>query len=63
MQRFEDGSDMFVFTGPHQDPGSAVLDVLQPLDGFARYPDEEPVTVVQPCGNEGMDQLFCCWEG
>ena len=37
-----------MFTGSHQDPGSAVLDVLQLLDGFARYPDEEPVTVVQP---------------
>ena len=36
-----------MFPGSHQDPGSAVLDVLELLDGLARYPNEEPVAVIQ----------------
>ena len=43
----KDGADVLMLTGSHQDPGSTVLNILQLLDGFARYPDEEPVTVVQ----------------
>ena len=31
VEGFEDGGDMIVFAHPHQDPGSAVLDVLQSL--------------------------------
>lgn len=28
VQRMEDGGNVLIFTDPHQDPGSAVLDVL-----------------------------------
>ncbi len=38
---------MLIFMASHQDPGSAILDVLQFLDALARNPDEEPIAVVQ----------------
>lgn len=28
VKRFQDGSDVFMLAHPHQEPGSAVLDVL-----------------------------------
>ena len=31
VQSAKDGSDVLMFTHSHQDPGSAVLDVLKPL--------------------------------
>ena len=46
VERFEDGGDVVEFAHPHQDPGSAVLDVLQFLDIPARDPDEECIAVV-----------------
>ena len=46
VKGFQDGGDVFVLTHPHQDPGSAVLDVLKLLDAPARDPDEECVAVV-----------------
>ncbi len=48
MERFKDGSDMIIFAHPHQDPSSTVLNVLQLLQAFARDPDEERITIVQP---------------
>ena len=42
----KDGSDVVIFTYPHQDPSSTVLDVMEPLEALARNPDEEGVTVV-----------------
>lgn len=63
VQRVEDGGDVLVFTHPHQDPGSAVLNVLEPLETLARYPDEECVTVVQPGGDKGMDEFLCSRTG
>ena len=52
-----------MFAHPHQDPGSGVLDVLESLDAFARDPDEECVTVVQPGGDKGVDELLCICQG
>ena len=49
---------MVIFAHPHQDPSSAVLDVLELLDAFVRDPDEECIAVVQPGGDKGVDQLF-----
>ena len=49
---------MVKFPHSHQDPRSAVLDVLQPLDVFAGDPNEKCVTVVQPGGDKGVDKLF-----
>ncbi len=44
---------------PHQDPSSTVLNVLQLLEAFARDPDEERITIVQPGRDKGVDKLFC----
>ena len=49
------GSDVVIFTHPHQDPCSTVLDVLKLLNTEAGDPDEECVAVVQPGGDKGMD--------
>lgn len=37
---------MFVFSHPHWDPGSAVLNILELLDAPARDPSEELTAVV-----------------
>ncbi len=63
VEGFEDGGDMVVFAHPHQDPGSAVLDVLQSLNASARDPDEECIAVVQPGGDKGVDKLLCIFQG
>jgi len=59
----KDGSDVLVFPHPHQDPGSAVLYVLELLKAPARDPDEESVAVIQPGGDKGVDELLCSREG
>ena len=53
---------MVIFSHPHQDPCSAVLNVLEPLEAFAGDPDEECIAVVQPGGDEGVDEFLCVWE-
>ena len=50
------GVDVFIFAHPHQDPGSAVLYVLELLDALARDPDEECIAVIQPGGDKGVDE-------
>ncbi len=57
MERYKDGSDMIIFAHPHQDPSSTVLNVLQLLEAFARDPDEERSTIVQPGGDKGVDKF------
>lgn len=47
-ERWRDGVDVMAFPHSHQDPGSAVLDVLELLETPAWVPDEECVEVVQP---------------
>lgn len=63
VKRFHDGGDVIMFVHPHQDPGSGVLDVLESLDALARNPDEESITVVQPGGDKGVDELLCICQG
>ena len=41
LQRVEDGGSVLIFSDSHQDPGSAVLNILQLLDVLARNPGEE----------------------
>ena len=55
----EDGCDVLKFAHPHQDPGCAILDVLQSLQALARDPNEEGIAVVKSGGDKGMDQLLC----
>ena len=54
----ENGSDVLIFAHSHQEPSSAVLDVLELLKALARNPDEKCVAVIQPGGDKGVDQLF-----
>ena len=56
LKGFEDGGDGFIFAHPHQDPGSAVLHVLELLDSLARDPNEECIAVIQPAGDKGVDE-------
>lgn len=63
VQCAEDGGDVLTFTHPHQDPGSAVLNILELLHAPARDPDEECVAVVQPGGDKGVDEFLSSWEG
>jgi hypothetical protein len=58
VEGFEDGCDVVVLPHPHQDPGSTILDILQPLDVLAGDPDEECFAVVQPGGDKGVDKFF-----
>lgn len=51
-----DGSDMLMFMRPHQDPGSPVLNISEPLKALARDSNEECFTVVQPGGDKGMGE-------
>lgn len=48
------GGDVFLFTHPHQNPGSANLDKLELLKVFARDTYKECAVVVQPGGDKGM---------
>ena len=59
VKGFEDGGDVFIFAHPHQDPGSAVLYVLELLDALARDPDEECIAVIRPGGDKGVDEPLC----
>ena len=60
VERFGDGCDVVVLPHPHQDPGSTILDVLQPLDVLAGDPDEECITLVQAGGDNGVDKFLQC---
>ena len=54
---------MIKLSHPHQDPSSAVLNVLEPLEALARDPDEECITIIQPGGDKGVDELLGIWQG
>ena len=47
-----------MFSHSHQDPGSAVLNVLELLDAPARDPCEERIAVVQSSRDKGMDKFL-----
>lgn len=49
---------MVIFAHPHQDPSSAVLNVLQLLKVFVRDPDKERIAVVQSGGDKGVSPLM-----
>ena len=54
---------MIKLSHPHQDPSSAVLYILEPLEALARDPDEECITIVQPGGDKGMNKPLCSCSG
>ncbi len=57
---------VFLFLHSHQDPSSAVLDILELLKTLARDSDEKCIVVVQPGGDKGVDEFCNCsncrWE-
>lgn len=59
----KDGGDMFMFTHPHQDPDSAVLNILEFLETLSRSPDEECVTVIQVVGDKDFGDVMEVKEG
>lgn len=63
VQAVKDGSGVLMFTHLHQDPGSAVLNILEPLKALVRDPDEECVTIIQPEGDKGMDEPLSSRKG
>ncbi|CAM4652775.1 unnamed protein product [Leuciscus chuanchicus] len=42
-----------------EDPGSTILHKLELLEALARDSQQECVTVIQPGGDKGMDELLC----
>lgn len=56
MQGVNNGGDVLVFTYLHQDLGSTVLNILEPLKALFRDPDAECITILQPGGDKGMDE-------
>lgn len=52
----EGGCDVLSGLGVGKHPGSWVLHVMESVQGFAGYPGQDCVTVVQVGGNEGMDE-------
>ena len=51
VKGFQDGGDVVIFAHPHQDPGSAVLYVLELLDALAR---DNPTWRIQRCGRASL---------
>ena len=49
---------MLSFAHSHQDPSCTILDVLELLKALARDPDEKCIAVVQPGGDEGVDEFL-----
>lgn len=45
--------------GVKKKPGSRVLHVLEPVQGFTWKPRQDSVTVVQPGRDERMDECLC----
>lgn len=47
-----------MFTPPHQEAGSTVLYIVEPLKALARAPDKKSIALTEPGGDEGIDRLF-----
>ena len=54
----ENGCDVVVFLHSHLDPYCTVLNILQSLQAFVRYPNENSITVIQSGGDKGVDPIF-----
>ena len=52
----ESGGDVLPGLGSGEDPGSRVLHILEPIQGFGREPGQDSIAVVQAGGDEGMDE-------
>ena len=56
MKVHESGDDVLPGLGAGGDPGSRVLHILEPIQGFGREPRQDSITVVQAGGDESMDE-------
>ena len=52
----ESRGDVLPGLGSGEDPGSRVLHILEPIQGFGREPGQDSIAVVQAGGDEGMDE-------
>ncbi len=52
----ESGGDVLSGLGVGENPGSLVLQVLEPVQGFARYPEQDSITVIQMEGDACMEE-------
>ena len=63
MKANESQGDVLPGLGTCEDPGSRVLHILEPVQGFGKEPRQESITVVQARGDEGMDEGLGFGEG
>ena len=59
MKADESGGVVLPGLGADEDPGSRVLHILEPVQGFGREPRQDSIIVVQVGGDEGMDEGLC----
>ncbi len=55
MEMDENRGDVLPGLGASENPGSRVLDILEPVQGFAGNPKQDPIAVVEVGGDEGVD--------
>lgn len=63
MEFAESGGDVLPGLGAVEHSGSRVLNVLEPVQGFARDPRQDSVTIVQTGGDETVNEFFCSGVG
>ena len=51
----EGGGDVLPGLSAGEEPGCRVLDILEPVQGFAGDPEQNSIAVVQTRGDEGMN--------
>ena len=56
MKADESGGNVLPGLGAGEDPGSRVLHILEPVQGFGRELGKDSITVIQAGGDEGMDE-------
>ncbi len=52
----ESGADVLSGLGVGESPGSLVLQVLEPVQGFARHPEQDSITVIQMEADACMEE-------
>ena len=52
----ESGGDVLPGFGVGKNPSSGVLNILEPVQGFTGYPEQDSIAVVQTIRDEAMDQ-------
>lgn len=58
MEMDEGGCDVLPKLGTGRNPGSRVLDILEPVQDFVRGPELDAVTIIKAGGDEEVDEFF-----